>query len=311
LTLQTQRPADGAELLAALYGGSLFLLPATAASRRLVAEACARVEEELGADMRTAQFRLSDEEFFRRVGRLRKAFYAEEAFRAHVRRLLAEQGFDTERIAFDPIRLRAVTHGGFENPRAAPVYYAHRDTWYGRSQAEITWWLPLHDVTEEETFVFYPECFDRPVPNNSELFDYDVWARDVGLRIGWQDPSHGQTQVYPGQVGAFACGPALAFSARAGEILIFSGAHLHQTRPNRSGRTRFSVDFRTVDLGDDAAGRGAPNVDNRSTGSAVQDYVHSRVSTTADRDVAPGSVVAKPAAGEDGVGQFAACPKGE
>ena len=32
--------------------------------------------------------------------------------------------------------------------------------------------------------------------------------------------------------------------------------------------------FRMVDLEDHQHGRGAPNVDNRSTGSAVGDYVH-------------------------------------
>jgi hypothetical protein len=51
------------------------------------------------------------------------------------------------------------------------------------------------------------------------------------------------------------------------------GAHFHQTRKNATGRTRFSLDFRTVDLADHEAGVGAPNVDNRSTGSTVRDYV--------------------------------------
>jgi hypothetical protein len=274
MTLRRQRPVTGAELLTALYGGALFLLPAAPVSRRLTAEAVALVEAELGGDMRTAQFRLSDEEFFRRVGRLRKAIYSDETFRTDVRCLLAEQGIDLGRTVFDPIRLRAVPHRGFENPNAAPVYYAHRDVWYARSHAEVTWWLPLHDVTEEETFVFYPDCFDRPVPNNSELFDYAVWARHgPALRIGWQDPAHGRTHLYPGQVGPFDTGRVLPFAAAAGEILVFSGAHLHQTRRNRTGRTRFSLDFRSVELGDHAAGRGAPNADNRSVGSAVPDYV--------------------------------------
>jgi ectoine hydroxylase-related dioxygenase (phytanoyl-CoA dioxygenase family) len=280
MNLITQPPTSGAELRTALYGGALFLLPATPASRRLVTEASARLETELDGDMRTAQFRLSDEEFFRRVGALRKAFYAEEAFHAHVRCLLAEQGMDVERTAFDPLRLRAVTHRGFENPRAAAVYYAHRDVWYAHDQAEITWWIPLHDVTEEETFVFYPECFARPVPNNSELFDYDVWTQHgAALRIGWQDPTHGQTHLYPGQVGAFDPGRVLSFAASAGEILLFAGAHFHQTRRNSTGRTRYSLDFRSVDLSDHAIGRGAPNVDNRSTGSALRDFVRSGFSS--------------------------------
>ena len=31
-----------------------------------------------------------------------------------------------------------------------------------------------------------------------------------------------------------------------GEVLLFSGAQLHASIPNTSGRARFSVDFRTV-----------------------------------------------------------------
>ena len=274
MTLRTERPAGGAELREALYGGASFRLPATPGSRRLTAEAVAHIEAELGGDVRKAQFRLTGEEFFRRVGRLRKAFYSEEAFRAHVCCLLAEQGMDEGRTAFDPIRLRAVPHRGFENPAAAPVYYAHRDTWYAHPQAAINWWVPLHDDTEEETFTFYPDCFDRPVPNDSDRFDYDAWARHgLALRIGWQDPSHGRTHHYPGQAGPFDPGRALSFAASAGEILLFAGAHFHQTRHNNTGRTRFSLDFRSVDLGDAAAGRGAPNADDRSAGSALPSYV--------------------------------------
>ena len=50
-----------------------------------------------------------------------------------------------------------------------------------------------------------------------------------------------------------------------GELLCFSGAHLHASRPNRTGRTRISIDLRTVDVMD---GQGAPNVDGltRRTG---------------------------------------------
>jgi hypothetical protein len=65
----------------------------------------------------------------------------------------------------------------------------------------------------------------------------------------------------------------VGFSAGAGDIVLFSGAHFHQTKNNTTGRTRFSLDFRTVDLEDHAAGVGAPNADNRSTGDATRDYV--------------------------------------
>jgi hypothetical protein len=43
--------------------------------------------------------------------------------------------------------------------------------------------------------------------------------------------------------------------------------------PNQSGVTRFSVDFRTVHVGDIAAGRAAANVDSACTGSSIRDFV--------------------------------------
>jgi hypothetical protein len=275
MTLRHDAPAAAAGLRQALYDGAIFQLPPTAATRRLVEEVLPRIEEELGPGMREAQFRLSDEEFFARAGRLRKLFYTTPHFHRLLEAIVISLGFSLSRIAYDPLRLRVVAHRGFENPKAAPIYYAHRDTWYAHSQAEITWWVPLHDAAAEETFVFYPDCFAKPVPNNSEAFDHDDWTRHgSALRIGWQDARHGSTRLYPGQVGEFDPGRAVSFAARAGELVLFCGAHFHQTRKNTAGRTRFSIDFRTVDLDDHGQGRGAPNVDNRSRGSALRDYVH-------------------------------------
>ena len=59
-----------------------------------------------------------------------------------------------------------------------------------------------------------------------------------------------------------------------GEVLLFSGAQLHASIPNTSGRARFSVDFRTVDVPDLMAGRGAPLVDVHCTGTAIRDFIN-------------------------------------
>ena len=269
-------PADNEGLRRSIYEGAVVRLAPTPASARLVADVLALIEEELGdgGPIREAQFRLSGAEFFERVGRLRKAIYTGPAFHEALRRVVASCGFAAARTAFDPIRLRVVAHRGFEDARAAPIYYAHRDTWYAHPQALITWWVPLHDLPESETFVFYPDRFRRPVGNNSEVFDYDDWTRrGWGLKIGWQDHDAGATATYPGVVGDPDPGPPVGFSCRAGEVLLFSGAHFHQTLKHTSGRTRFSLDFRTVDLDDHARGLGAPNVYSRCTGSALRDYL--------------------------------------
>jgi hypothetical protein len=56
-------------------------------------------------------------------------------------------------------------------------------------------------------------------------------------------------------------------------IILFSAAQLHSTVPNTSGEARYSIDFRTVNRGDAAAGRGAPNQDSACTGTTMRDYL--------------------------------------
>jgi hypothetical protein len=270
-------PGAGAALRAAIYDGAVFHFSPTASSRALAADALARLGAALGdaaGDVRLAQAALPPAEFFRRVGEVRRSLYLDPAAHAAVGRLLAELGLDPARSAFDPVRLRVVGHEGHRNPAASAVYYAHRDTWYAHPQALVVAWVPLHDVVEDETFVFYPDWFDRPAPNDSEVFDYDAWvAKGWSLKIGWQDPRAGLEARYPRLIAPLESPRAEGFSARAGDVLLFSGAHLHETRRHALGRTRFSLDVRVVDLDDHARGLGAPNADNRSRGSSVPDYV--------------------------------------
>ena len=58
-----------------------------------------------------------------------------------------------------------------------------------------------------------------------------------------------------------------------GGLIMFSGAHLHETVPNTSGLARYSIDFRTVHLDDVAAHKGAGNVNSRCTGTTMGDYL--------------------------------------
>ena len=81
MTPRHEVPATPAELRQALYEGAIFQLPPTPATRRLVGEVLPCVEEELGPDMRAAQFRLTEEEFFARAGQ------AESQFTPHACRL--------------------------------------------------------------------------------------------------------------------------------------------------------------------------------------------------------------------------------
>lgn len=268
--MESFNAADNADLRNAIYAGKVIRIPASSASRRLVSEVWAAIEAEFGVAVprRKLQFKLSGDEMFERVGKIRKRLASEALYQKRLYELLSEQGFELGEHAVDPVRLRAVAHLGHENPKAAPAYTAHRDSWYANPQAQVNWWIPLHDVTEADSFAFFESYFDKAVANNSDGFDYDEFKQ-----IGWQSTT-GKAPVYPeADCETYDTSDGVAFSCKAGDIILFSAAHLHQTVKNASGLTRFSVDFRTVHLADHAAGKGAPNVDNRSRGSCLAEYL--------------------------------------
>lgn len=70
--------------------------------------------------------------------------------------------------------------------------------------------------------------------------------------------------------------------------MLFSGHQLHATIPNRTDATRYSIDFRTLNIGDVRAGRGAPRTDVRCTGTALRDFRRlTDGAEMAESDVAP------------------------
>jgi hypothetical protein len=60
---------------------------------------------------------------------------------------------------------------------------------------------------------------------------------------------------------------------RVGGVIMFAGAQLHSSVPNSSGKTRFSIDFRTVHHDDLITKNGAPNIDSECTGTSLRDFL--------------------------------------
>jgi len=67
--------------------------------------------------------------------------------------------------------------------------------------------------------------------------------------------------------------------------MIFSAQHLHATVPNDTGKTRFSIDFRTVHEDDILAHKGAKLVDCSCTGTTLRDFIRSTDHTRFPEDV--------------------------
>jgi len=122
-----------------------FITPANEISLSLVKSVEELIATKLGVpEIRKAHLAMSDEDFFERMGELRRIFYLEKEYHERLRDLIASLGFDPARCAFDPLRIRVILPGGHHNAKAAPVYYAHRDTWYAHPQSLIVGWFRTH-----------------------------------------------------------------------------------------------------------------------------------------------------------------------
>ena len=82
-----------------------------------------------------------------------------------------------------------------------------------------------------------------------------------------------ESRPLPGPTGEVDISDPLILVTPVGGVIEFSGQHLHSSVPNQTGRTRFSIDFRTVHVGDIVAGRSATNVDADCTGSSIRDFM--------------------------------------
>jgi Phytanoyl-CoA dioxygenase (PhyH) len=264
LSHQLRKPAPRTphEAMTSLYAGDLFVFAATPASRTLVATARRHLVEALGTRYApVGRGWRCPEVPFPRVAEVRQRLYADPDLRAQAARVVAELGWPARETRIDAPRLRVITAGAEREPKAAPVYVLHRDTWYACSQAQINWWTPLFDCPAEQAFAFYPQRFTTPVENSSADFDYARWAGDVG----WHGAAPLTTYPAPSQGDDVDPGEEVRFPLAAGDLLLFSAAQLHRTTPNPvAGTSRLSLDFRTLTEG---PGSGAPNVDNQSSGA--------------------------------------------
>ncbi len=247
-------PVDPHAIVQAVHGGEILILGATAPSLGMVRHAHGLLVGLLG---QAPEQRVHP---FARVAEARRVLEADPTLARLAAETLVSLGFPDE-SRLDLPRLRVVPHGAEKDPAAAAVFLPHRDTWYGCPQAQINAWLPLHDLPLAQSFAFYPTCFDAAVPNSSAGFEYGAWMQQVG----W----HGDAPVgaYAQELSGAPNAPEVRFSAQSGDVLLFAGHHLHQTRPNPlPGTTRFSLDFRWV-----APWGGAPpRVDDHSRGADIR-----------------------------------------
>jgi len=260
------------ERRAKLYEGDLFVYsprPSTQAlidfAAQLAREAFAPLDPEL------AQFDMPVEEYAALLADLKPRFIHHPESKRLIQEMLVDLGCDPEQVYFDVPRMRSSTSNDYLTTGIAFAFHPHRDTWYSAPQCQLNWWLPIFPISEDNGLAFHPKYFHHPVRNSSRVYNYAEWnatSRTIAAsQIGTD------TRVQPKPEEEVELVPQLRPICDPGGIILFSGAQLHSSVPNTSGRTRFSIDLRTVHRGDAEARRGAKNIDSACTGTTMGDYL--------------------------------------
>jgi hypothetical protein len=255
-----------------LYKGQLFVYSPSPSSRDLCAFAREMIEDAFGAlDPREAQYSLPVEDYAAILTKLKPAFIHHPRSKQLLQGILEELGCDLSKTYFDVPRMRSATHGGYLTSGIAYAFHPHRDTWYSAPACQINWWLPIYEIEPDNALAFHPRYWSEPVRNGSVDYNYGEWIRASRPTAAQHVKTDTRKQPKPEE--PIELDPQIRVITGTGGILLFSGAQLHSTVPNTSGRTRFSIDFRTVHIDDVRAKKGAPNIDSACTGTTLRDYI--------------------------------------
>lgn len=254
-----------------LYAGDTVMYTPRESTRAFCEHAWQLIAEAFHPiDPSKAQFELSVEKFVEIIAPLKTRFTHHPKSKELLTQLLEDFGCDISATYFDVPKLRIVSSDGYLTSGVGYAYKSHRDIWYACPPSQINWWLPISEITERCALMIHPKYFDRAVKNNSGDFDAYTWnaeGRKSAAQYINSDP-----RPHPHLQEPLDLDKEILVG-RPGSAILFSAQHLHGTVPNDSGRTRFSIDFRTVHSQDIAERRGAALIDNGSTGTTLRDFL--------------------------------------
>ena len=271
-TVSFDGPGDDVGRRARVYAGEILVHRPTTTSLEFCDFARALLDEAFAPlEPQAAQHSLSVQQYVSVLADLKPRFIHHPESKRFIRQLLAELGCAPDETYFDVPRLRSSTSDGYLTTGIAYAFHPHRDTWYSAPMCQINWWMPVYEIEASNAMAFHPRYWSASVPNSSANYDYQRWnatnrfsaAKHVGTDLREQ----------PKALIPIEAEPDLRVLPPVGGLLMFSAAQLHSSVPNTSGRTRFSIDFRTVNVSDARELRGAPNRDSYCSGTAMPDYL--------------------------------------
>ncbi len=248
-----------------LYAGEIIIFRGFGAVAALAERLTACCRRHLGDPPERVHERWAEDDVNESAGALQDEIQKDAGIAQMANEALAAVGVDIERTFGDGLKQRVQMASSRSGARRVSPLGAHRDTWGSNVIAQTNWWAPVYPVTPERTLAIFPTWFERPVANDSAGWDF----RELLRRLKEEGPDPG----YP--LLPLASDPpdwseALPISIEPGDLVCFSGAHLHASVPNTTDRTRLSWELRTANGDEVAAGRGAPNVDGSPVRTTYQ-----------------------------------------
>lgn len=248
-------PLDEAARTQRTYGGAILVFRQVAAIERLVARLRDLAQAELGCDPGETHRHYPEPAAQAAAAQaLRDAVGRDAPARGLLQEGLHEVGVDLDATFGDVLKLRLQPPAADQDSALVAPLAAHRDTWGSNVMAQANWWAPVLPVTANRTMALFPHLFRAAVANDSASWDLEDFL--AARRAGRPYP------MLPRATESPAWATAVPLVIAPGDLLCFSGAHLHASVPNTTDLTRLSMEWRTVNGSDARAGRGAPDVDH-------------------------------------------------
>ena len=267
-----------------IYKGHIYLYSPKPAVMRLVSLARTMIEDAFGGrNPEKAQYEMAVGDFEALLNKLKPAFVNSAEGKVIMRDILAEMGCDTDKVYFDLPRMRSSTSDNYLTTGIAYAFDAHRDSWFSGPLNQINWWFPIYDIAPENAMVFYPNYFAKHLENGSKGYNCHAW-NDLTRQIArGEAQENGRKRPMP--LEPVDDSQEMIIIPPVGGMILFSGTHLHASIPNHSGKTRYSIDFRTVHEDDTRNHVGAANVDNYCTGTVMRDFIHPTTHQVLPQDI--------------------------
>ena len=255
-----------------VYRGSIFVHSPSPSALKLCGLAQKLIEESFNPfEPLNVHRHISPERSAEILAEMKPKFIHHPQSKVHIQGILSELGCDLSQTYFDVPRIRTAFPGDYLKSGIAYAFHPHRDTWYSAPYCQINWWIPVYDVSSENCMAIHPHYFERPIKNGSREYNYHKW--NMESRQNAAKHIKVDTRVQPRPEEPIELDPQVRLVSKIGGVYQFSAANLHSTVPNTSSHVRYSIDFRTVHLGDVLGRIGAPNVDSECTGTTMGDYL--------------------------------------